>query len=151
MLKIHFYSARWYLPLGQLIKTKTNSRYSHCSIEVNGYIYHSYIPYGVIKKEKHHAKPAKTLIMPFDQNSKKGKDFIKLLDSKVGKGYDYLALFFGCWGKKIHNQDRFLCSEFVLLYVTDYLNLVPDIKTMFVPKDLYLFMRGYLKGLKNAK
>lgn len=151
MIKLHFYSAKWYLPLGTLIKTKTNSRFSHCAIEVGEFVYDSYIPFGVQKKEKYKKPPAKTLVMPFDEKSKKGKDFIKLLDSKVGKGYDYLALFFGCWGKKIQNKERYLCSEFVALYLIEYLNIVPDIKTIFVPKDLYLFCRGFLKGINYAK
>ena len=151
MLKIHLYSSQWYLPLGTLIKTKTNSRFSHVSIEIEGIIRHSRIGTGVIKDTQHYVPPSKTLILPFDETSEKGKIFIEMLESKVGHGYDYLALFFGCWGKKIQNKDRYLCSEYVALYLTEYLNIVPDIKTIFVPKDLYLFLRGFLKGIKYAE
>lgn len=153
MIKIHFYSAKWYLPLGTLIKTKTNSRFSHCAIELphDNIIRHSRIGSGVMHDLIHYNKPTKTLFLPFDEKSKKGKNFIKLLDSKEGCGYDYLALFFGCWGKKIHDKDRYLCSEFCSLYITEYLNIVPDIKTIFVPKDLYLFLRGYIKGYNQIK
>ena len=153
MIKVHLYSCPWYLPLGTLIKSKTNSRFSHISIELTHerIIRHSRIGKGVLHDKEHYKPPRKTLILPFDETSEKGKRFITLLDSKKGCGYDYLALFFGCWGKKIQNKEKYLCSEYVALYLTEYLEIVPDIKTIFVPKDLYLFLRGFLKGIKYAE
>lgn len=153
MLKAHFYSAKWYLPLGTLIKTKTNSRFSHMALEFSHdkLIRHARIGQGVIHDTKHYTAPKKTLILPFDETSEKGKAFIRFMDSLEGRGYDYLALVFGCWGKKIQKDDRYLCSEYGALYLTEYLNIVPDIKTIFVPKDLYLFFRGFLKGIKYSE
>lgn len=157
MIQVHFYSSKWYLPVGTLIKAKTNSLLSHVSHEVilngekKGLIRHSRMFGGVREDTKHYQKPSKTLILPFDSESEKGKRFLNILESKKNCGYDYLALFFGCWGKKIQNKDRYLCSEYVALYLTEYLNIVPDIKTIFVPKDLYLFLRGFLKGIKYAE
>jgi len=80
--------------------------------------------------------------MPFDKDSDKGKFFIKHMDSLVGSKYGIIAALFSFFGRKIQNDNEYICSRCIYQYFPFYLGKEPKLKTSYSPKDIILMSFG---------
>ena len=147
---VHAYRNKW-LPFTFLIRTKSNSKIDHVSLEIPKYgIYQSRLFEGVTCKAEQHQKPYLTLKLPFDKNSVKGKQLIMYLNECVGRGYDYKAAIFGFWGiGKCDSKNRWYCSELTDLYFSLYLGQMSSLRrTNIFPKGFIAKCEAFLLGIE---
>ena len=149
--QIPFYGAKWYLLFATLIKAKTNSLYSHCSIQINDYIYESRILSGATKTlvNERHLKKKPKLSVNMEISKYEATILIRKLESVLGSRYDYLGAILGYWGKSIQKDKWFVCTEVPNFYFLYYLNEISGIKTLLSPKELYLKCFWYTRGLNE--
>jgi hypothetical protein len=148
MIIFHAYSAKWYEPFGAIIKAKSNAKFNHVSIEIVGVgIYQANAGKGVTKIQKQIKKPVISIEIPFDAETKKGKDYIDFLDAQIGKKYDYKAIIFGFWGRKNENGGKWYCSELTDTFFSVFLNKKSVLKTNISPKVFISKAEAYLLGL----
>ena len=148
----HFYSSKWYLPFGLLIKAKSNSMYDHVAIEVpNEGFFQANFAKGVIDEKKNKTDPIVSISLPFDRKSKRGKQYIEFLKAQVGKGYDYKAILFGFWGFKCESYDRWYCSELADSFFSFYLKKDSVVKTTISPKVFLVKIEAFLSGYNYEK
>lgn len=151
----HAYSAKWYYILAWIIRIKTNSKVDHCSVEIPGYgIYEAKLFSGVTVSHEHKKEPVKSITLPFDSKSIRGKQLINFYNHLVRKraGYDYLAAIFGFFGYKTESRKRWYCSELTDLYFKLYLGVNSYFnRTTISPKTFLAKCEAYSIGFKDGQ
>lgn len=153
IIKFHFFRSvfEWYDPrniFAWIIRFRLNGYYNHVSIEIPHLKFHyqSRTGYGVTKEKTLHAKPQKTIELPFN-NFKKADQYINWLNSQVGNGYDYKAIILGFFGsRKIQNSKRWFCSELANTYFIRYCGIAETNKNLVSPKDFLNRCLYFKKG-----
>ena len=77
------------------------------------------------------------------------KKIVDEFESMLGKKYDFFGVIFGFFGQKVHESDKYFCSElFLPILKHAYAITKNDLKTNLSPKDVRMFC---LALTKNAK
>jgi|TARA_R100000084_G_C4624181_1_gene134822 hypothetical protein len=146
MIKVHFHKKKykWWNPLKyttSIIKIFSNDIYYHVSFEENKKYYESEFFSGVVR----YANPRNDIAHTIELNINKPttKKIIKEFESMLGKKYDFFGVVFGFFGHKVHESDKYFCSELFLPILKHAYNITKDdLKTNLSPKDVRMICFG---------
>lgn len=152
MIKVHFHKKeyKWWNILKyttSIIKIFSNDIYYHVSFEIDKKYYESEFFSGVARYANPRNDIAYTLQLHLDK--KIIKKIIDEFESMLGKKYDFFGVIFGFFGQKVHESDKYFCSELFLPILKHAYGITKnDLKTNLSPKDVRMFC---LALTKNAK
>jgi len=152
MIKVHFHKKfyKWWNPLKyttSIIKIFSNDIYYHVSFEIDKKYYESEFFSGVARYANPRNDIAYTLKLHLDE--KIVKKIVKEFKSMLGKKYDFFGVIFGFFGRKVHESNKYFCSELFLPILKHAYGITKDdLKTNLSPKDVRMFC---LALTKNAK
>ena len=120
----------------------TKGDYSHVELIINDNVFYSCAPRDTVVRYKEINPNVKNwdifnLTIPLDENKMR-----KNMDNQIGKKYDWLGIFFGQIFnyKKIHNPDRWICSELCSFILDKGGMTIPDDFITYSPKKLYEYL-----------
>lgn len=152
MIKVHFHKKeyKWWNLLKyttDIIKIFSNDIYYHVSFEIDKNYYESEFFSGVARYSNPRNDIAYTLKLYLDK--KIIKKIVDEYESMLGKKYDFLGVIFGFFGRKVHDSNKYFCSELFLPILKHAYGITKnDLKTNLSPKDVRMFC---LALTKNAK
>jgi hypothetical protein len=152
MIKVHFHKKeyKWWNPIKyttSIIKIFSNDIYYHVSFEIDKKYYESEFFSGVARYANPRNDIAYTLKLYLDK--KIIKKIVDEYESMLGKKYDLFGVIFGFFGHKVHESDKYFCSELFLPILKHAYGITKnDLKTNLSPKDVRMFC---LALTKNAK
>lgn len=152
MIKVHFHKKeyKWWNPLKyttSIIKIFSNDIYYHVSFEIDKKYYESEFFSGVSRFMHPRNDIAYSIELYLDK--KIIKKIVDEFESMLGKKYDLFGVIFGFFGHKVHESDKYFCSELFLPIIKHAYGITKDnLKTNLSPKDVRMFC---LALSKNAK
>lgn len=152
MIKVHFHKKeyKWWNPLKyttSIIKIFSNDIYYHVSFEIDKKYYESEFFSGVSRFMHPRNDIAYSIELYLDK--KIIKKIVDEFESMLGKKYDLFGVIFGFFGHKVHESDKYFCSELFLPILKHAYGITKDnLKTNLSPKDVRMFC---LALSKNAK
>lgn len=153
IIKVHFHRKyyKWWNPLKyttSIIKTRSNDAYYHVSFEENKIFYESEFFSGVSSLIEPRDDIAHTIELNIDK--KTTQKIVKEFESMLGKKYDLFGVIFGFFGHKVHESDKYFCSELFLPILKHAYGITKnDLQTNLSPKDVRMICLGLTA--KNAK
>ena len=153
MIKVHFHKKnyKWWNPLKyttSIIKIFSNDIYYHVSFEIFKNYYESEFFSGVSRFMYPRDDIAYTIELDLDNHIiEKIRNEFK---SMLGKKYDFFGVIFGFFGWKVHDTNKYFCSELFLPILKHAYGIRKnDLKTNISPKDVRMICLGLIA--KNAK
>jgi hypothetical protein len=146
MIKVHFHKKeyKWWNPLKyttSIIKIFSNDIYYHVSFEIDKKYYESQFFSGVARFMHPRNDVAHTIELNINKTTT--KKIVKEFDSMIGKKYDFFGVIFGFFGHKVHESDKYFCSELFLPIIKHAYNITKDdLKTNYSPKDVRMICLG---------
>ena len=153
MIKAHFHKKeyKWWNPIKyttSIIKIFSNDIYYHVSFEKDKKYYESEFFKGVSRFMHPRNDIAHTIELNIDK--KTTKKIVDEFESMIGKKYDFFGVLFGFFGVKIHDTNKYFCSELFLPILKHAYGITKnDLKTNLSPKDVRMICLGLTA--KNAK
>jgi uncharacterized protein YycO len=152
MIKVHFHKKeyKWWNPIKyttSTIKIFSNDIYYHVSFEIDKKYYESEFFSGVARYSNPRNDIAHTIEL--NVNKTTTKKIVKELNSMLGKKYDFFGVIFGFFGHKVHESDKYFCSELFLPILKHAYGITKDdLKTNLSPKDVRMFCLALTKNEK---
>ena len=146
MIKVHFHKKeyKWWNPLRyttSIIKIFSNDIYYHVSFMIDKKYYESQFFSGVAQFMHPRNDVAHTIELNINKTTT--KKIVKELDSLLGKKYDFFGVIFGFFGLKVHESDKYFCSELFLPILKHAYGITKnDLKTNLSPKDVRMICLG---------
>lgn len=146
MIRVHFHKKeyKWWNPLKyttSIIKFFSNDIYYHVSFEIDKVFYQSGFYNGVSRFIEPRDDIAHTIELNIDKTTT--KKIIKEFDLMIGKKYDFFGVIFGFFGRKVHDKNKFFCSElFIPIIKNAYIIDLNTIQTNLSPKDVRMICIG---------
>lgn len=153
MIKVHFHKKeyKWWNPIKyttNIIRIGSNDDYYHVSFEESKIFYESEFFNGVSRFMNPRNDIAYTIELDLDYNIT--KKVVDEFESMLGKKYDLFGVIFGFFGRKVHDTNKYFCSELFLPILKHAYGIREnDLKTNLSPKDVRMICLGLIA--KNAK
>lgn len=146
MIKVHFHKKeyKWWNPIKyttSIIKIFSNDIYYHVSFEIDKKYYESEFFTGVARFNNPRNDIAHTIELNINKTTT--KKIVKEYESMLGKKYDFFGVIFGFFGQKVHESDKYFCSELFLPILKHAYGITKnDLKTNLSPKDVRMICLG---------
>jgi hypothetical protein len=146
MIKVHFHKKfyKWWNPIKyttSIIKIFSNDIYYHVSFEIDKKYYESEFFTGVARFNNPRNDIAHTIELNINKTTT--KKIVKEYESMLGKKYDFFGVIFGFFGQKVHESDKYFCSELFLPILKHAYGVIKnDLKTNLSPKDVRMICLG---------
>lgn len=153
MIKVHFHEKnyKWwnlFRYTTSIIKIFSNDIYYHVSFEIDRLYYESEFSSGVARY--HYPRNDIAYTVNLNINKKTIEKIIDDYEAILGKKYDFFGVVFGFFGHKIHDTNKYFCSELFLPILKHAYGITKnDLKTNISPKDVRMICLGI--NAKNAK
>lgn len=148
MIKVHFHQKdyKWWNPLKyttKIIKVRSNDIYYHVSFEINRKYYEAKFLTGVSKHNIQRNDIADTIKLNIDDATT--KKIVNEYESMLGNKYDFFGVIFGFFGYKVHDSNKYFCSELFLPILKHAYGITQyDFKTNLSPKDVRMICLGLI-------
>jgi len=150
MIKVHFHKKeyKWWNPLKyttSIIEIRSNDIYYHVSFEESKIFYEAEFFSGVSSFIQPRDDIAYTIELHIDK--KTTKKIVDEFESMLGKKYDLFGVIFGFFGYKVHDRNKYFCSELFLPILKHAYGITKDdLKTNLSPKDVRMFCLALTKN-----
>lgn len=146
MIKVHFHKKKypWWNPIKyttSIIKMFSNDSYYHVSFQISEKYYESEFFNGVSRFNHPRNDIAYTIELDLDYHiiARIRNEF----ETMLGKKYDLFGVIFGFFGRKIHDKNKYFCSELFLPILHHAYEIKKnDLKTNLSPKDVRMICLG---------
>ena len=139
-IKFHFY--RGQRIFSKIIQWRTFSEFSHCSVEIDGYIYEA-IEGTWVRRIKALKTAPKSLIYTIEKviTPEQHKNAKKWVKSQLSKPYDYIGLLAFLWVPKRRKTDeKYWCSEFICV-LCEYIGMLEEQIFPVSPWTMFLLLK----------
>lgn len=139
-IKFHFYRGKRIF--SKIIQWRTFSEFSHCSVEIDWWIYEA-IEGKWVRRVEALKTPPKSLVHTIEKTIT-AKQYMKAnewFEKQLWKPYDYIWLLAFVWlPKRRKNNEKFWCSEYLCVWC-EHIDLIEYQKFPVVPWTMFLLLK----------
>ena len=145
VIKFHFHENDGFF--SNLVEWRTNSRFGHISVEVNGYYYQAYVESRFYRTTERPDDIVETISLEVSDSL--AIRIEGLLKTYLGRLYDMNSVWGWLVNKGRQSKRRWYCSEMALTVLTMIVGEKPEFEKLISPKEIYVALSYYLIGLEN--